>query len=376
MKYDFLIVGAGFAGSVLAERLASVLDKRILLIDRRYHIGGNCYDEPDNSGILVHKYGPHIFHTNDEKIWNYLSRFTDWHRYEHKVLAVIQGKKVPVPFNLNSIDLCFTKEKAENLTDLLVKEYGYEAKIPILNLLECKVPELKELAEYIYKYVFLGYTVKQWGVKPEDLNMSVTARIPVFVSRDNRYFQDKYQGIPATGYTNLFNNMLKHPNIDIRLNTDFNDISGVEYDKLIFTGPIDSFFNFKFGNLSYRSLYFELEQYEMEQYQETAQVNYPNDYDFTRITEFKHFLDYSSLHTTVIAKEYSQEYKYGENEPYYPIPDADNHSVFKKYCEEAEKLRGEVYFVGRLADYKYYNMDQVVARALNVFEKNFASDIR
>ncbi len=376
MKYDFLIVGAGFAGSVLAERLATVSKKRVLVIDRRYHIGGNCYDEPDSNGILVHKYGPHIFHTNDEDTWNYLSRFTDWHHYEHKVLAVIKGKKVPVPFNLNSIEQSFPEEKADKLKRLLIDNYGYDAKIPILNLLKCEEADLKELAEYIYRYVFLGYTVKQWGVKPEDLNMSVTARIPVFVSRDNRYFQDKYQGIPVAGYTDLFRNLLDNPNIEVRLNTEFSRTSNFDYDKLIFTGPIDSFFDYKFGKLAYRSLYFETEQHDMEFYQETAQINYPNDYEFTRITEFKHFLDYSSIQRTVIAKEYSQEYRQGENEPYYPIPNDDNHRIYKKYRDEAGKLEGKVYFLGRLAEYKYYNMDQVVARALKFFERNFAADVK
>ena len=376
MKYDFLIVGAGFAGAVLAERLASEQNKRILLIDRREYIGGNCYDFRNEADILVHRYGPHIFHTNDYKIWNYLSRFTGWHKYEHKVLAVINGQNIPVPFNLNSIELSFPDDKARRLEEMLINEYGSGAKIPVLKLMETSNPEFKELAEYVYKYVFLGYTVKQWGMKPEQLDMSVTARIPVFISRDNRYFQDKFQGIPANGYTEMFGNMLNNDNIRVELNTEFNkDLAGIEYDKLIYTGPIDSFFDYRFGHLPYRSLRFEFETKSMEYFQQTAQVNYPNDYDFTRITEFKHFLDYPPFRQTTVAREFSMEYVEAVNEPYYPIPSAENHSVYKKYRDEASRINDRVYFIGRLAEYKYYNMDQVVGRALNFYEKYFKQSI-
>lgn len=371
MKYDFLIVGAGFSGSILAERIANVMNKKVLLIDKRNHIAGNCYDEKGNNGIIVHKYGPHIFHTNDKNVWNYLSGFTDWYSYEHKVLAVIDGKKIPVPFNLNSIHLSFSQHKAQELENLLITNFGYEAKIPILKLKENHHSILKELADYIYNYVFLGYTVKQWGVKPEELDISVTARIPVFVSRDNRYFQDKFQGIPLDGYTALFNNILKNPNIEIRLNTYFKDLSDVEYDALIYTGPIDSYFNYKYGRLPYRSLKFDFETLNIELFQETAQVNYPNDYDFTRITEFKHFLDYPPIKQTTIAREYSMDYKEGENEPYYPVPSDASDNIYKLYKKETENLKN-VYFIGRLADYKYYNMNQVVARALNFFNNKIA----
>lgn len=370
MKYDYLIVGAGFSGTVLAERIANVLQKSVLLIDRRNHIGGNAYDFQDEAGILVHKYGPHIFHTNDIGVWNYLSQFTDWHPYEHKVLAVINGEKVPVPFNLNSIDICFRQKKARELETLLLKQYGAEAKIPILKLKDSEHPDFQELSDFVYKFVFLGYTVKQWGVKPEDLDMSVTARIPVFVSRDNRYFQDKYQAIPKKGYSKMFHNMLNNNKyIDVRLNSAFENLNNEEYDKIIFTGPIDSYFQYKFGRLPYRSLFFEFETLNQEFYQETAQVNYPNDNNYTRITEFKHFLDYPSLQKTTIAKEYSTEFIDGKNEPYYPVPNEENHRIFSQYLAEAQKLSGSVYFLGRLADYKYYNMDQVVARALKFFEK-------
>jgi len=372
MKYDVLIVGAGFSGAVIAERISSVLDKKVLLIDRRDHIAGNCYDYRDENGILIHKYGPHIFHTVNKKVWNYLSGFTEWHPYSHEVLAVIKGKKVPVPFNLNSIHMSFDKPKAEELEALLLTKYGDGAKIPILKLMESDNKILKELAEYIYNNVFLGYTVKQWGLKPEELDMSVTSRIPVYISRDNRYFQDTFQAIPKNGYTELFNNLLKSDKIDIRLNTEFNEISAEEYDKIVYSGPIDSYFNYKFGRLPYRSLRFKLETYESNFYQERAQVNYPNDNEYTRITEFKHFLDYRGINNTTIAKEYSEEFCLGSNEPYYPIPNNDNNELFKKYKEEAEKSGGKVFFIGRLADYKYYNMDQVVGVALQFFDKNIA----
>jgi len=368
MKYDFLIVGAGLSGSILAERIANVLKKKVLLIDKRNHIAGNCYDEKDKAGILIHKYGPHIFHTNDKNVWDYLSAFTNWHHYEHKVLAVIEGKKVPVPFNLNSIEICFSSQKAHELEKLLVDNFGYEAKIPILKLMQNNNPVLKELADYIYKYVFLGYTVKQWGVKPEDLDMSVTARIPVFVSRDNRYFQDKFQGIPVEGYTTLFSKLLQSPNIDIKLNTSYEELDVTDYEKVIYTGPIDSYFNYQFGKLHYRSLRFDFETLNTEQFQETAQVNYPNDYDFTRITEFKHFLDYPEMNRTTIAREFSMDYNVGENEPYYPVPSEKSAEIYRLYKNKAENLKN-VYFIGRLADYKYYNMDQVVARALNFFNQ-------
>ena len=369
MKYDYLIVGAGFTGSVLAERISSVLNKTVLIIDKRNHIGGNCYDYKDENGILIHKYGPHIFHTVNRKVWDYLSKFTDWHSYSHEVLAVIDDKKVPIPFNLNSIEMCFPKNKADLMKSLLIEKYGHEAKIPILKLIESSNEHLKELADFIYQKVFLGYTVKQWGLKPEELDMSVTSRIPVFISRDNRYFQDTYQGIPVNGYTEVFKKMLANKNIKVRLDTNHKDVSADDYRKMIFTGPIDSFFEYKYGQLPYRSLNFEFETYESDFYQEKAQVNYPNNFDFTRITEFKHFLNYEGINHTTVAREYSELYTVGENEPYYPIPNPENHKMYDKYKQEAEKIKENVLFVGRLADYKYYNMDQVVGVALQFFDK-------
>ncbi len=368
MKYDYLIVGAGFSGCILAERLATQLDKNILLIDRREHIAGNCYDEIID-GITVHKYGPHIFHTNNKKVWDYLSAFTEWHLYFHKVLAVIEGKNVPVPFNFNSIYQLFSPNFANKLETLLLDKFSYANKIPILKLLETTDKDLKFLADYIYSNVFLGYNLKQWGVKPEELDSSVSSRVPVYLSRDNRYFQDKYQAIPINGYTQLFKNLISHKNIELVLNTDFKTAEkNYKFDKVIYTGTIDSFFDYSLGTLAYRSLNFKYKNIKSAYFQETSQVNYPNNYDFTRITEFKHFLD-EVTENTIIAEEYPTEYKVGINEPYYPFPNEENQLLAEKYKSLAMNIRENVLFCGRLADYKYYNMDQTVAVALQLFDK-------
>lgn len=368
MKYDFLIVGAGYSGCVLAERISSALGKTSLLIDKRTHIGGNSHDYHDTHGILVHKYGPHLFHTKMKKVWDYLSGFTDWIDYEHKVLAKIGDKLVPVPFNLNSIESCFDEKKAAMLIEKLTSLYGAEVKIPILKLMETSDPDLKDLASFIYENVFLGYTVKQWGVRPEDLDFSVSSRVPVFISRDNRYFQDPYQGIPAEGYSAMFGRMTASPLIDVRLGTSFDDIKdSVDYNYLVYTGPLDGFFDYKYGRLPYRSLVFDLINHDTEYFQPGGQINFPNDFDYTRITEFKHFT-MQKAESTTIAVEYPEEFAEGKNDPYYPIPNDDNHALFAKYKEEADKLEN-VFFIGRLANYKYYNMDETVGVALQLFEK-------
>ncbi len=372
MNYDFFIVGAGLAGCILAERLSNQLNKKVLLIDKRNHIGGNIYDYKNENEILIHKYGPHIFHTSSQKVWNYLSNFTEWVSYEHKVVAIIDEKEVPVPFNLNSIDICFDETKAKKLTELLIENFGLETKIPILKLIENENNEIKELAEFVYNNVFLGYNLKQWGLRPEELDYNVSSRVPIFISRDNRYFQDKYQAMPKNGYTELILKMINNPNIDIILNVDYNDMKDiVSYNKLIYTGPIDSYFDYKFGKLPYRSLDFQFEEHEIDYYQSKAQVNYPNNHNFTRITEFKHFYDNKSKNT-VIAKEFSNPFVFGENEPYYPIPRQENNELYNLYLRESERLQ-DVFFIGRLAEYKYYNMDQIVGIALQFFEKKFAN---
>ncbi len=369
MKYDFIIVGAGISGCVMAERLASHFNKPILIIESRNHIAGNCYDYRNEHNILVHKYGPHIFHTNKEKVWKYLSNFTSWEEYEHKVLASIEGKLINIPFNLNSLYKCFPNSLAQKLEEKLLSNYKYGEKIPILTLQNSQDEDLLFLSNYVYEKVFLGYTVKQWEMSPEALDNSVMSRVPFLVSRDDRYFSDKYQALPKSGYTNLCNNILNNKNINILLATNFNNIKKyLKYKTLIFTGKIDSYFEYRFGELGYRDLYFEFLDYEFSEYQPVSQVNYPCNNKFTRITEFKHFYKTKNLKTT-IAKEYSIKHDSSKSfSPYYPIPNEENLLLYKKYREEAANLKNIV-FAGRLGDYKYYNMDESIARALEVADK-------
>lgn len=371
MKVDWLIVGAGFTGCTLAERIASQLGKKVLLVDRRPHIGGNAYDHYDDHGVLVHKYGPHIFHTNSRKVWEYLSQFTEWRPYYHRVLASIEGQLVPLPFNLNAIHLLFPRRMAERLEEKLIGTYGYGTKIPILRLREEQDAELRFLADYVYKYVFEGYTLKQWGMRPEELDGSVTARVPILISRDDRYFQDTYQAMPKYGYTRMFEKMISHPNISVLLNADWKEIEGhISFDFLVFTGPIDEFFDYLHGELAYRSLRFSFEYvYDVlnSHVQPVGTINYPNEHTFTRITEFKHLTGQHHIGST-LAIEYPETYIPSENEPYYPVLKKENQEKYDLYRREASKLKN-VIFAGRLGEYRYYNMDQAVARALKVFEE-------
>jgi UDP-galactopyranose mutase len=368
MKCDWLIVGAGFTGATLAERIANVLGEKVLLVERRDHVGGNAHDYYNEHGILVHKYGPHIFHTNSDKVWNYLSIFTDWRPYYHCVRAVVEGKRIPVPFNLNSLAALFPSRYANKLEALLLTHIGFGQKVPILRLRESTNSDLKRLADYVYDNVFLGYTRKQWGLRPEELDASVTGRVPLYVSRDDRYFQDTYQAMPRRGYTELFRRMLDSPNVRLLLNTDYREIlEEIQFNRMIYTGPIDLFFDYMYGELPYRSLRFEFTTHEQSSYQEVGTVNYPNDYQFTRTTEQKYLTGQRAERTTVIA-EYPEPYIIGKNEPYYPVPQEQNQLRLGKYRQEIAKLNGTVVFAGRLADYKYYNMDQAVGRALHVFE--------
>lgn len=384
MIFDYIIVGAGLAGSVLAERIANKLDKKVLIIEKRGHIGGNCYDHYEENGILVHKYGPHIFNTDSKEIWNYLSKFTEWYLYKHEVLGFIDGKNVPIPFNLNTLKELLPESKARELKEKLVDKFGYNVKIPILELKEVEDEDLKRLTDFIYKKIFLNYTVKQWGMKPEELDPSVTGRVPVFISNDNRYFQNSYQGMPKEGYTKIFEKMLNNKNIKILLNTDFKEVIDTDFTinkielfgekfngKLIFTGKIDEFFNYEFGELPYRSLRFEFENEDLEYFQEVGTVNYPNNYDFTRITEFKH-LTGQKKHDTTIVKEYPQNYDMkikGKEIPYYPIPKKENLELYDRYKEKTQSL-DNIIFVGRLAEYRYYSMSDVIESALNIFRSD------
>lgn len=370
MKVDWLIVGAGFTGSVLAERIASQLEQKVLVVERRGHIGGNAYDYYDDHGVLLHKYGPHIFHTNSRKVWKYLSRFTKWRPYEHRVLAVIDGQLVPVPFNLTSLHTLFPSKYASGLENLLVRHYGKETKVPILKMREEPNPKLRQLADYIYENLFFGYTKKQWDLTPEKLAPSVTARVPIHISRDDRYFQDQYQMMPKNGYTAMFENMLTHPNIQVILNTNYCRLpEGIKFSRMIYTGTIDGFFDYVHGPLPYRSLRFEIVLRKEKWHQRVGTVNYPNDHEYTRITEMKHLTD-QGLPNTALIFEYPERYNVGENDPYYPVPRDENYQLYTRYCRNADQLKS-VFFAGRLGDYKYYNMDQAVARALTIFEKEF-----
>jgi UDP-galactopyranose mutase len=370
IKIKNLVVGAGFSGAVTAERIALELNEPVLVIDKENHIAGNSFDYKDKNNIFIHKYGSHIFHTQSEKVWGYLKKFTDFNTYMHKVFAVIDGIETTIPFNINTLYDVFPKCMAQKLEIKLLKIFEYNSKVPILEFQNQDDTDLKFLAQYIYEKVFLNYTTKQWGLTPEELDKTVTSRVPVYISRDDRYFQDKYQGIPLQGYSKVIENILKHPNIEVKLNTDFSEIKkNIEYEKIFYTGSIDEFFEYKFGILPYRSLTFMLEEHEREFYQNNSVVNYPNNYDFTRIHEYKHFLNDKS-HKTVIAKEYPEEFELKKNQRYYPILNEYNQSLYKQYKEEAKKWNN-VYFLGRLGDYKYYDIDKAVLRALELFEEVF-----
>ena len=373
--FDAIIVGAGFAGAVMAERLASQ-NKSVLLIERRFHVGGNCFDEIDDNGILIHRYGPHLFHTDDEEVWQYLSRFTDWRVYHHRVLAMIDGQMLPIPFNLNTLHAVFPPSMAERLEEALLNRYDYNTKVPILKLKQSTDRDLRFIADFVYEKIFLHYTQKQWGLDPENIEGAVTARVPIFVGRDDRYFNDRFQAVPTKGYTSLFKNMLRHDKIKLMLNTDFNDVLRVDGDQilfldqkfdglLIFTGQLDDLFNDEFGALPYRSVAMKFETVDTENYQPAATVNYPNNYDFTRITEFKKIHPTKSPSTTIL-KEYPQDYARGKNTPYYPIFTDENKARFDQYAQKAARIKNLI-TVGRLAEYRYYDMDDIVRRALDVF---------
>ena len=365
-KVKNLIVGCGLSGMVIAERIASQLNEEVLIIDKRSHIAGNIFDYKD-SGITVHKYGPHVFHTNDKTVWDYLSCFTRWHRFMYRVKAVMDGTEVNIPFNLDSLYKVFPKQLANKLEAKLIETFGFNKKVPILELRKTDDKDLELLAQYIYEKVFLGYTVKQWGVRPEDLAASVSGRVPVYISRDDRYFQDKYQAIPANGYTAMAENILKNPLIKVHLNTDFKDIrDSIEYDRLFFSGAIDEYFNYEFGALPYRSLDLVFEKYNTKYIQSGPQINFPENYDYTRSVEYKYYLDENS-DQTILSYEYPCPFEAGRNERYYPIPNDKSQVLYNRYLAKAKELKN-VYFIGRLGDYKYYNMDQAVARVLGLFE--------
>ncbi|MEG0548510.1 MAG: UDP-galactopyranose mutase [Coprobacillus sp.] len=376
---DVVIVGAGFAGSVVARKLAEQ-GKKVKIIEKRNHIGGNCYDEYNEHGILIHKYGPHIFHTNNKEVYDFLSEYTKWYDYQHEVVARVYDKIIPVPFNLNTLMIVFGEEKGNELKKELIEAYGENARVPILELQKSTSKGIREVADYVYQNIFLKYTMKQWGQKPEEVDQSVTARVPVLISTDNRYFQDTYQGLPLDGYTELFKKMLDHPLIEVQLrkdakkiiNFDFENqkvyIEGKEFNgQIIFTGAIDDFFNHKLGKLPYRSLYFDFEHYALEDYQGHSVVNYTVSEDFTRITEFKHLTGQVSNETTIV-KEYPRVYEDSSQVPYYAIMNDENNAMYQKYVDLMKPF-SNFYFLGRLAQYKYYNIDGIVEEALKLVKQ-------
>ena len=380
--FDVIVVGAGFSGAVMAERFASQQNKKVLVLEQRPHIAGNCYDYTDDSGITVHHYGPHLFHTNKEHVWQYLSQFAKWTPYEHKVLGSIDGKLVPIPFNLNTLHQLFPYVQAQEIESLLIEHYGAGGKVPILELRKSPYETLQQLAELVYEKFFVNYTTKQWGCSPEDISPEVTARVPIVISRDDRYFHDKYQAIPSQGYTQLIANILNHDNIEVRLNTDATSLirlidatksvefKGQEFNgKLVFTGMLDQLFDYSDGELPYRSLQFDFQTLDTPEFQPNTTVNYPNEHAYTRITEFKHILKQGS-DQTVIVKEYSQDYDRHDptkNVPYYPIFNQDNQQKFDQYKKRLAYFKN-IISAGRLADYKYYNMDDAVGNVLSYFE--------
>ena len=367
MKIDWVIVGAGFTGATFAERLAAS-GKRVLIVDARDHIGGNAYDEHNEHGILVHRYGPHIFHTNSSQVWEYLSRFTEWRPYQHHVLGCVEGRFVPIPFNLNSLGALFPTSLAAKIEDRLVSEFGFGKKVPILKLRESEDETVRDFANYVYRNVFEQYTIKQWGLRPEELSPSVTARVPVYISRDDRYFQDTYQAMPLRGYTALFRRLLAHPNIKVLLNCDFKElISEHKTTPVFYTGAIDELLDYRFGPLPYRSLRFAQQTLPEAKYQPVGTVNYPNNNDFTRITEQKILTGQQSTVTTLVT-EYPQAHEPGRTIAYYPIPRDENKALHDRYVEAAAQEFPAMMIAGRLGDYQYYNMDQACARGMKLAE--------
>jgi UDP-galactopyranose mutase len=354
--FDYLVVGAGFAGSVTAERLAAA-GRRVLVVEKRSHIGGNAYDCYDDAGILVHRYGPHIFHTNSRDVFEYLSRFTEWRRYEHRVLASVDGMLVPIPINLDTVNRLYNL----NLSSIELERFFAERAEPVDQVRTSEDVIVSKVGRELYEKFFRGYTRKQWGLDPSELDASVTARIPTRTNRDDRYFTDTYQAMPLHGYTRMFERMLAHPNIMLMLQADWRDVrEAIPHREVVYTGPVDEFFDYRLGKLPYRSLEFRFETLELERFQPVGTVNYPNEHEYTRVTEFKHLTGQEHRKTSIVF-----EYPRAEGEPYYPIPRSENNDLYRRYKELADATPG-VHFVGRLATYKYYNMDQVVAQALTL----------
>lgn len=381
--YNTIVIGAGIAGAVAARQLAEKGERRVLVMEQRDHIGGNCFDKRDSYGVLIHEYGPHIFHTNDEGVFEYLSRFTDWYLYPqgHQVVANVGGSLIPVPFNLNTLHLVYGEEKAKVLEEKLILAYGEGSRVPIMELKKSDDSDIQEIAQYVYENIFLRYTMKQWGQTPEEISPEVTGRVPVLISRDNRYFQDKYQGVPAHGFTPMFERLLDHENIDVALGVTASErleiteervlFDGAPFDgEVIYTGALDELFGCRFGRLPYRSLRFDFEHLQQRDYQHGhSVVNYTVSEDFTRITEFQYLTGQTDCDGTTIVREYPFAYSGDAGEiPYYAILNPDNEALYEKYRMLTERLSG-FYLLGRLAEYKYYNMDAMARKALDLAER-------
>ena len=360
--FDYLIVGAGFAGSVLAERLAAGLGKRVLVVDRRPHIGGNAYDYHDEAGILIHRYGPHIFHTNSRRIVDYLSRFTEWRPYEHRVLAEVDGQQVPIPINMTTLNRLYDLDLR---TEEQAAEFLASRAERVEDIRTSEDVVINQIGRELYEKFFRGYTRKQWGLDPSQLDKMVTSRVPTRTNEDDRYFGDTFQQMPLHGYTRMFEKMLDHPNIKVMTNTDYREIRDeVQYEHLVYCGPIDEYFDYRFGKLPYRSLRFEHRNLDQDQFQAVGVVNYPSeDVPYTRISEYKHLTGQIHHRTSV-----TYEYPAAEGDPYYPIPRPENAELYRRYQQLADKTPG-VTFLGRLGTYKYYNMDQVVGQALALYKR-------
>lgn len=382
--YDYIIIGSGFAGAILAERLASQCNKQILLIEKRSHVAGNMYDYKDENGIIVHKYGPHLFRTNEDKVKEYLSLFTQWHPYQHKVLANVQDKLVPVPFNLKSLEILLP-DSAASYKEKLINNFGLETKVPISILRKHQDEDIRSLGNFIFQQIYLNYTTKQWGEEPENLDFeTITSRVPVHISYDDRYFQQNFQALPKSGYTKMFENMLSHPNIKIMLDSDSKNFIKLDEENrviyfedkifkgnVIYTGQIDELFNYKFGELPYRSLKFVIQTHDAPYFQPVGTVNYPDTRDYTRITDYNHMTTEPSAKKTTIMYEYPQAFVKEDptsNIPYYPIPKDENYALYKKYSSYAQSFPNLI-LIGRLAEYRYYDMNDIIIRALDEFER-------
>jgi len=359
MKIKYVVVGAGLAGLTVAERISSQLNDNVLIIEKRDHIGGNVYDEYNDEGILVQKYGPHTFHTNDKEVFDYICSFTRWHEYQHRVMSYVNGNFVPMPISMETINSLYNM----NLNEDEMIEYLESKKILVDKITNSEDVIISQIGKDLYEKFFKYFTLKQWGVFPSELDATVLKRIPIRTNRDTRYFTDKYQGLPECGYTQMCKKMVENPNIKILLKTDYKEvIKDIEFEKLIYTGPLDYYYDYKYGKLKYRSLKLCYETYCKDSYQSVASTRWPLDYDYTRITEFKKMTGQSHLKTTIL-----KEYPCDEGEPFYPFPSKEWNDIAEKYRKLTRKEEN-TFFVGRLAEYKYYDMDDVIRKALDLFE--------